>query len=480
LCFNQNHKDNTFQTYNLPEQGSLDGLKKYTYINMHNTTPTMNKTESVKMIEKHTLENILNSESKHNHHQDNTITTDKLHLDKQAMIQVLKQEIWFIESIRLGVTLEEHHEQFLRKIIIFNESLLESLQKDDSIIKPDALEKMDSLPFSRYKELDNIVKRETSMIEFMLHIMSQGMSCIPYIVKSDYYGILLENKEFITRAAPYESTILYYIHESLVMDTKYILSLLYKQPTLFRYAKKSIIEDKRIVLPLVQMDGLLIQYASKRLRNNKIVAEAAVKQNPRAFQFVGPHWRNTVSFARHVIEQDPIQLKYAGNKLKKNKQLILGMMKQDFDTWKALGTPLIYEEDVAIQALKRDGLLLGETYCNSRTKRLVLIAVKQNGLALQDTWYYKEKNYINDREITFEAIKQNGYALQYAKHDFKSNKELIMLAYRNTRDFEFIKKNIMPDLYNDRYFLLSLELEHSRVYTTKHNRFCNIIIKYIS
>ena len=63
-----------------------------------------------------------------------------------------------------------------------------------------------------------------------------------------------------------------------------------------------------------------------------------------------------------------------------------------------------------IKQLSKNGLLLENFPDLQNNKEAVLIAVRQNGLALQ----FASKRLKNDKEVVLQAVKQNGLALYYA------------------------------------------------------------------
>ena len=59
-------------------------------------------------------------------------------------------------------------------------------------------------------------------------------------------------------------------------------------------------------------------------------------------------------------------------------------------------------------------------------KAYVLLAVKQNGLALR----YADASLKSDKEVVIEAVKQNGVALRFAHASLKSDKEVVVEAVK--------------------------------------------------
>ena len=78
-----------------------------------------------------------------------------------------------------------------------------------------------------------------------------------------------------------------------------------------------------------------------------------------------------------------------------------------------------------IEKIRHDGSALRDS-AHTNDKKIVLLAVKQNGMALQ----YASKALQEDKEVVTAAVKQNGLALQYASRDLQQDKEVVIAAVK--------------------------------------------------
>lgn len=97
---------------------------------------------------------------------------------------------------------------------------------------------------------------------------------------------------------------------------------------------------------------------------------------------------------------------------------------------------LINNYNDAILALKKNGLLFRYlTSSLKKDKMLALLAVNQNGLALE---YLKDQELHNDKMVTLSAVNQNGLALQFVYEAFKDNFDIVMAAVKqNGQSLEY-------------------------------------------
>ena len=81
------------------------------------------------------------------------------------------------------------------------------------------------------------------------------------------------------------------------------------------------------------------------------------------------------------------------------------------------------------QLVSKNGLILNDILNTYRDNpKIVLRAVRQNGLALQYTSLRENK------DIVLAAVKQNGVAIQYASRPIKTDMDIIFAALNNTID----------------------------------------------
>jgi hypothetical protein len=82
---------------------------------------------------------------------------------------------------------------------------------------------------------------------------------------------------------------------------------------------------------------------------------------------------------------------------------------------------------IMLAAVKKNGLAL--QYASKRLKsdkEIVLAAVQQDGFAI----YYANEGLKNNKSVVLAAVKQNGLALQHACKDISSNIEIVFAAFQ--------------------------------------------------
>ena len=98
------------------------------------------------------------------------------------------------------------------------------------------------------------------------------------------------------------------------------------------------------------------------------------------------------------------------------------------------------------QELAKDGLELRKYPEFQDNEEVVLLAVKENGFALE----FASKRLQNKKEIVIEAVKEDCEALYYASDDLRDNPEIVLIAmqerwgaidYASERLQKIIKKN---------------------------------------
>lgn len=95
-----------------------------------------------------------------------------------------------------------------------------------------------------------------------------------------------------------------------------------------------------------------------------------------------------------------------------------------------------------IKELSKNGLLLENYPELQNDKDFVLIAVRQNGLALQ----FASEELRSDKEVVLEAVNENGFALQFASEELKENKDVVLVAVNENGEVsEIISEELRGD-----------------------------------
>ena len=130
-----------------------------------------------------------------------------------------------------------------------------------------------------------------------------------------------------------------------------------------------------------------------------------------------------------------------------------------------------FYEEIVLEAVKQNGLSLEDANQESQNNiEIVLEAVKQNGLALK----YASENLQNNIKIVLEAIKQNGLALYFANIEFRNDRDIIEKALNNIfPNIELkINENIIKEKLNLQIIkglggeIINIELDNDEYLTT--------------
>ncbi|MDD2487375.1 MAG: DUF4116 domain-containing protein [Candidatus Gracilibacteria bacterium] len=148
-------------------------------------------------------------------------------------------------------------------------------------------------------------------------------------------------------------------------------------------------------------------------------------------------FRNDIAFVFAAVKQNGMAMQFAGTEAKNNDEIIFAALNNNFLAFGFLSPEkkadgrfmMLYNElkRTCEYILSNDGISLGEEKLkNARSdKSMVMLAVKQNGLAIQ----FACDSLKQDPEIVLEAVKQNGLAYGYISRDYlKYSKEIVKSA----------------------------------------------------
>lgn len=246
-----------------------------------------------------------------------------------------------------------------------------------------------------------------------------------------------------------------------------------------RYASRELQDDPRIIYAATMQNGLAIQFASLRQKNDPSMVLYAAKQNPGALQFASilngmspkfirdPIWgqirdRNTLLSAVKInglslkdaslflnqdreivlaaVRQNGMALQYAPLSLRADKKIVLAASMQNEGALVFASPTLQNEiaiqsvanaagddrEENALQKVCKNGLELANV-SGWQSRKIVLAAVRQNGMALKHADYYRR----NDRQIILSAIEQNPNAIEYACIELKNDPTIVRAALQH-------------------------------------------------
>ncbi len=89
------------------------------------------------------------------------------------------------------------------------------------------------------------------------------------------------------------------------------------------------------------------------------------------------------------------------------------------------------------QELSKDGLKLVRYPKLKNNKEAVLVAVKQNGWALE----FASKKLRANKEVVLEAVKESDWVLQYASYDLTEDKDFMLEAVKQN-GFAICKRGV--------------------------------------
>jgi len=178
--------------------------------------------------------------------------------------------------------------------------------------------------------------------------------------------------------------------------------------------------DPVILREAMRIDGLALQY--DEVRNDLGIVGDAVRQNPMALQYTD--FRNTnINVCRLAVERDGLALQHVGG-------LIQGL-----------------DHNVPLIAVKQNGMALEfvtDQYKNgSDLARLIMEeAIKQNGNALRYASFERRGN----MGFVWQAVKNKGRALRWASAQLQDNREVVMEAVANDASaLEFASVRLQAD-----------------------------------
>ncbi|GAG96443.1 unnamed protein product, partial [marine sediment metagenome] len=213
--------------------------------------------------------------------------------------------------------------------------------------------------------------------------------------------------------------------------------------------------DKDVVLEAVKSYAGHLKFASNRLKNDTEVVLEAVKRSFKgeAIRFIGKNL--DVKFIQKILKKWGISqigylyMTYFYDDL----DFVNWLMKQNKN--------LLAHASIRIvtKFLKQDGMWL--KYAGQpaqRDKELILIAVRQNGLALQFAEYYKD-----DKDVVETALRNNHSAFKYVR-----NEDLIIKIVSENPKLYFY--GLDKKLRDDKDFILKLLKANNKLFFYLSNK----------
>ena len=177
-------------------------------------------------------------------------------------------------------------------------------------------------------------------------------------------------------------------------------------------------DDEDFVLQAIRHSEKALRYASKRLQTNRYFILAAVKVNGLALKFAIDEFKNDKFIALRAGQQNGEAFRYVGNEIADDLDIIISSVEYNPRWISKLKEELYRDEEIAVAAARVDGFTNLEVSPLCNNHRVVMTAVKQNGLALRH-------GIKNNEDIVLEAVKQNPEALQYAHESLRENPDFM-------------------------------------------------------
>jgi uncharacterized protein (UPF0262 family) len=265
---------------------------------------------------------------------------------------------------------------------------------------------------------------------------------------------LKNDKEFVMKIIKEHGRLVEYASEELKNDMDIALTALYNDRNSIKHLNKELFTNKEKVLKLVKINSEILSYAPYEFRQDRDIISASIEANG-----------HTLSYAKYndLIKDKELILKaletggsiieYADISLREDKQFILeaiNVVPEDsiFYLIKNLKNDLIYDEDIALAAIKKRGTSIhnfGENIKNNR--KFSLLAVQENGVALERL----NDNLKNDEDIVLAALKNKKdlkpkIIFREAGEDIKKDKEFVLRIIDNMPDIlEYVSDDLKKD-----------------------------------
>jgi hypothetical protein len=177
-------------------------------------------------------------------------------------------------------------------------------------------------------------------------------------------------------------------------------------------ANVSYVADTDVVLAAVKQDGNALKYAHQSMRASRAIVLAAVKQHGLAIMYADESLRGDVSVALAAVGQDGTSILYLHRKLLSDSHFLM-------------------------EAVKRDGMALCILADHSEIELVHPHINYSDWSTIKDIAgeflinMFKMKPDYNEMLVRA-ALENNGYALMFAGDDFRHDREMVLLATRQT------------------------------------------------
>lgn len=163
--------------------------------------------------------------------------------------------------------------------------------------------------------------------------------------------------------------------------------------------------DHAAALARVTQDGTELEHLPMDFRDDAAIVRAAVRQCGAALRWASWRLSNDFSILMAAVQQDGMAIRHA----------------PDCAT-------VSMERALSHAAVCQNGLALEFVLSEAENERIVMAAVRQNGLAIRWAWSLEALR--NRRAISHAAVLQNGLALQWLPHELRASTSIVHAAVR--------------------------------------------------
>ncbi|EFC41472.1 hypothetical protein NAEGRDRAFT_58778 [Naegleria gruberi] len=215
--------------------------------------------------------------------------------------------------------------------------------------------------------------------------------------------------------------------------------------------------DREIIKAGLESDGSILFACTiprEELREDEELILKGLETCPRVLELANDRIRNDRSVVESVLKRDGMQLKYCGESIKNDRNIIGIALKQNIESCKFIPAGIV-DEQLVFRVVLINGLLLVHFPEFNSNRKVVIAAVKQNGLALE----FASNELRSDEEIVKLAMETQKDALLFASPTLLIRKEFmdnLVSKMIDWRDISFKISEIIKKYYSDyEEFMLS-------------------------
>eukprot|EP01080_Neovahlkampfia_damariscottae_P006820 gene6820-10985_t len=288
-------------------------------------------------------------------------------------------------------------------------------------------------------------------------------SCFSIIVQNprsieDAPDFIKDDEEIMEICIHESPELLQFASERLKNDKKFVLKTLQIDKGInlsdyilctrvpLKFASKRLRNDREVIIESIKSNYLNLQYASAEFTMNKEFLSECMRTNGHCYD-INHVYKNDEDICMAAVSENGLVIAEMPTNIQMNEKIAFEAVKKSgyayfilyqkighkadffkkFDfcmaTVESYPEAIIYNEfyqrdnrEIAMTACSKDGTLLNSyrwrstkiNFCDD--EEIVMVAVKQNGLALEQASARLKQN----RKIVYQAVKQNGDALKYS------------------------------------------------------------------